>query len=167
MALPLAAFRRQTQVFTAPRFLRPAPETANKVTLTVTDSYGNPLQDQTVTLTLPEGVSSKTGNTVTTNAAGKADIELMSTVAGEHEITFSVNKNQKTATVKFKADAKTGQASLQVDTANFLNSRLNDCCESKCKESAISSIDLAVSLTRMAARQSLRLRMYAPRGMCM
>jgi len=92
-------------------------QSANKVTLTVTDSYGNPLQDQTVTLTLPEGVSSKTGNTVTTNAAGKADIELMSTVAGEHEITFSVNKNQKTATVKFKADAKTGQASLQVDTA--------------------------------------------------
>ncbi len=50
---------------------------------------------------------------------------------------------------------------------NFLNSRLNDCCESKCKDSAISSIDLAVSLTRMAARQSLRLRMYDPRGMCM
>lgn len=93
-------------------------QSANKVTLTVTDSYGNPLQDQTVTLTLPEGVSSKTGNTVTTNAAGKADIELMSTVAGEHEITFSVNKNQKTATVKFKADAKTGQASLQVDIAD-------------------------------------------------
>ncbi|HEI2548383.1 TPA: inverse autotransporter beta domain-containing protein [Escherichia coli] len=93
-------------------------QSANKVTLTVTDSYGNPLPDQTVTLTLPEGVSSKTGNTVTTNAAGKADIELMSTVAGEHTITVSVNKNQKTATVKFKADAKTGQASLQVDIAD-------------------------------------------------
>lgn len=76
------------------------------------------MQDQTVTLTLPEGVSSKTGNTVTTNAAGKADIELMSTIAGEHTITASVKKNQKTATVKFKADAKTGQASLQVDTAD-------------------------------------------------
>ena len=93
-------------------------QSANKVTLTVTDSYGNPLQDQTVTLTLPEGVSSRTGNTVTTNTAGKADIELMSTVAGEHTITVSVNKNQKTATVKFKADAKTGQASLQVDTVD-------------------------------------------------
>ncbi|MED9351385.1 inverse autotransporter beta domain-containing protein [Escherichia marmotae] len=92
-------------------------QSANKVTLTVTDSYGNPLQDQTVTLTLPEGVSSKTGNKVTTNAAGKADIELISTVAGEHKITASVKNSQKTATVKFKADAKTGQASLQVDTA--------------------------------------------------
>ncbi len=53
-----------------------------RVTLTVVDTYGNPLQGQNVTLTLPKGVTSKTGNTVTTDAAGKADIELMSTVAG-------------------------------------------------------------------------------------
>ncbi|HFG4068463.1 TPA: inverse autotransporter beta domain-containing protein [Escherichia coli] len=93
-------------------------QSANKVTLTVVDSYGNPLQGQNVTLTLPEGVTSKTGNTVTTNAAGKADIELMSTVAGERNITFSVNGNQKSVTVKFNADAGTGHASLQVDTNN-------------------------------------------------
>ena len=93
-------------------------QSANKVTLTVVDSYGNPLQGQNVTLTLPEGVTSKTGNMVTTNAAGKADIELMSTVAGERNITFSVNGNQKSVTVKFNADAGTGHASLQVDTNN-------------------------------------------------
>ena len=51
-------------------------QSANQITLTVVDSYGNPLQGQEVTLTLPQGVTSKTGNTVTTNAAGKADIEL-------------------------------------------------------------------------------------------
>lgn len=61
-------------------------QSANQITLTVVDSYGNPLQGQEVTLTLPQGVTSKTGNTVTTNAAGKVDIELMSTVAGEHSI---------------------------------------------------------------------------------
>ncbi|EEU0304021.1 TPA: hypothetical protein HIP66_004169 [Escherichia coli] len=81
------------------------------------DTYGNPLQGQNVTLTLPKGVTSKTGNTVTTDAAGKADIELMSTVAGEHSITASVNNAQKTVTVKFKADFSTGQASLEVDSA--------------------------------------------------
>ncbi|MCM4498672.1 Ig-like domain-containing protein, partial [Escherichia coli] len=52
-------------------------QSANQITLTVVDTYGNPLQGQEVTLTLPQGVTSKTGNTVTTNAAGKADIELM------------------------------------------------------------------------------------------
>ncbi len=93
-------------------------QSANKVTLTVADSYGNPLQGQNVTLTLPEGVTSKTGNTIATNAVGKADIELMSTVAGELNITFSVNGNQKSVTVKFTADAGTGHASLQVDTVD-------------------------------------------------
>lgn len=88
-----------------------------RVTLTVVDSYGNPLQGQEVTLTLPQGVTSKTGNTVTTNAAGKADIELISTVAGELEIAAAVKNSQKTVTVKFNADASTGQANLQVDTA--------------------------------------------------
>ena len=90
-------------------------QSANQITLTVVDSYGNPLQGQEVTLTLPQGVTSKTGNTVTTNAAGKVDIELMSTVAGEHSITASVNNAQKTVTVKFKADFSTGQATLEVD----------------------------------------------------
>lgn len=70
-----------------------------------------------MTLTLPKGVTSKTGNTVTTNAAGKADIELISTVAGELEIAAAVKNSQKTVTVKFNADASTGQANLQVDTA--------------------------------------------------
>ncbi len=41
----------------------------------------------------------------------------MSTVAGEHYISASVNGAQKTVTVKFNADASTGQANLQVDTA--------------------------------------------------
>ncbi len=41
----------------------------------------------------------------------------MSTVAGEHNISASVNGAQKTVTVKFNADASTGQANLQVDTA--------------------------------------------------
>ncbi|HBE7469977.1 TPA: inverse autotransporter adhesin FdeC, partial [Escherichia coli] len=90
-------------------------QSANQITLTVVDSYGNPLQGQEVTLTLPQGVTSKTGNTVTTNAAGKVDIELMSTVAGEHSITASVNNAQKTVTMKFKADFSTGQATLEVD----------------------------------------------------
>lgn len=90
-------------------------QSANQITLTVVDSYGNPLQGQEVTLTLPKGVTSKTGNTVTTDAAGKADIELMSTVAGEHSIAASVNNTQKTVTVKFKADFSTGQATLEVD----------------------------------------------------
>ncbi|EOX4621494.1 inverse autotransporter beta domain-containing protein [Escherichia coli] len=92
-------------------------QSANQITLTVVDSYGNPLQGQEVTLTLPQGVTSKTGNTVTTNAAGKADIELISTVAGELEIAAAVKNSQKTVTVKFNADASTGQANLQVDTA--------------------------------------------------
>ncbi|HHZ9913163.1 TPA: Ig-like domain-containing protein, partial [Escherichia coli] len=35
-------------------------QSANQVTLTVVDSYGNPLQGQEVTLTLPQGVTSKT-----------------------------------------------------------------------------------------------------------
>ncbi|HFK4295861.1 TPA: inverse autotransporter adhesin FdeC [Escherichia coli] len=87
-------------------------QSANQITLTVVDSYGNPLQGQEVTLTLPQGVTSKTGNTVTTNAAGKVDI---ATVAGEHSITASVNNAQKTVTVKFKADFSTGQATLEVD----------------------------------------------------
>lgn len=92
-------------------------QSANQITLTVVDSYGNPLQGQEVTLTLPQGVTSKTGNTVTTNAAGKVDIELMSTVAGELEIEASVKNSQKTVKVKFKADFSTGQASLEVDAA--------------------------------------------------
>lgn len=92
-------------------------QSTNQVTLTVVDSYGNPLQGQEVTLTLPQGVTSKTGNTVTTNAAGKADIELISTVAGKLEIAAAVKNSQKTVTVKFNADASTGQANLQVDTA--------------------------------------------------
>ncbi|MCV5282210.1 Ig-like domain-containing protein, partial [Escherichia coli] len=92
-------------------------QSANQITLTVVDSYGNPLQGQEVTLNLPQGVTSKTGNTVTTNAAGKADIELISTVAGELEIAAAVKNSQKTVTVKFNADASTGQANLQVDTA--------------------------------------------------
>ncbi|TLI80034.1 intimin-like adhesin FdeC [Escherichia sp. E2562] len=92
-------------------------QSTNQVTLTVVDRYGNPLQGQNVTLTLPKGVTSKTGNTVTTDAAGKANIELMSTVAGEHNITASVNGAQKTVTVKFKADFSTGQATLEVDDA--------------------------------------------------
>ncbi len=90
-------------------------QSTNQVTLTVVDTYGNPLQGQNVTLTLPKGVTSKTGNTVTTDAAGKADIELMSTVAGEHSIAASVNNTQKTVSVKFKADFSTGQATLEVD----------------------------------------------------
>ncbi|HBA3646415.1 TPA: intimin-like adhesin FdeC [Escherichia coli] len=93
-------------------------QSANQITLTVVDTYGNPLQGQNVTLTLPQGVTSKTGNTVTTNAAGKADIELMSTVAGEHNITASVNGAQKTVTVTFSADASSGQVSLQVDDSS-------------------------------------------------
>ncbi|OSL33933.1 invasin [Escherichia albertii B156] len=93
-------------------------QSANQITLTVVDTYGNPLQGQNVTLTLPQGVTSKTGNTVTTNAAGKADIELMSTVAGEHNITASVNGAQKTVTVTFNADASSGQVSLQVDDSS-------------------------------------------------
>ncbi|ELU9812869.1 inverse autotransporter beta domain-containing protein [Escherichia coli] len=92
-------------------------QSTNLVTLTVVDTYGNPLQGQEVTLNLPQGVTSKTGNTVTTNAAGKADIELISTVAGELEIAAAVKNSQKTVTVKFNADASTGQANLQVDTA--------------------------------------------------
>lgn len=92
-------------------------QSTNQVTLTVVDTYGNPLQGQEVTLNLPQGVTSKTGNTVTTNAAGKADIELISTVAGELEIAAAVKNSQKTVTVKFNADASTGQANLQVDTA--------------------------------------------------
>ncbi len=67
-------------------------QSTNQVTLTVVDSYGNPLQGQEVTLTLPQGVTSKTGNTVTTNAAGKADIELISTVAGKLEIAYRGEK---------------------------------------------------------------------------
>ncbi len=93
-------------------------QSANQITLTVVDTYGNPLQGQNVTLTLPQGVTSKTGNTVTTNASGKADIELMSTVAGEHNITVSVNGAQKTVTVTFSADASSGQVSLQVDDSS-------------------------------------------------
>ncbi|WP_088543883.1 inverse autotransporter adhesin FdeC [Escherichia coli] len=92
-------------------------QSTNQVTLTVVDTYGNPLQGQEVTLNLPQGVTSKTGNTVTTNAAGKSDIELISTVAGELEIAAAVKNSQKTVTVKFNADASTGQANLQVDTA--------------------------------------------------
>ncbi|EOK4044407.1 inverse autotransporter adhesin FdeC [Escherichia coli] len=79
-------------------------QSANQITLTVVDSYGNPLQGQEVTLNLPQGVTSKTGNTVTT-------------VAGELEIAAAVKNSQKTVTVKFNADASTGQANLQVDTA--------------------------------------------------
>ncbi|EEU9590732.1 intimin-like adhesin FdeC, partial [Escherichia coli] len=78
-------------------------QSTNQVTLTVVDTYGNPLQGQEVTLNLPQGVTSKTGNTVTTNAAGKSDIELISTVAGELEIAAAVKNSQKTVTVKFNA----------------------------------------------------------------
>ncbi|EET8455453.1 intimin-like adhesin FdeC [Escherichia coli] len=87
------------------------------MTVKVDNQLANGQSTNQVTLTLPKGVTSKTGNTVTTDAAGKADIELMSTVAGEHSITASVNNAQKTVTVKFNADASTGQANLQVDTA--------------------------------------------------
>ncbi|GCZ97619.1 invasin [Escherichia coli] len=58
-------------------------QSANQITLTFVEIYGNTLQGQAVTLTLPQGVTSTTGTTVTTNAAGKVNIELMSTVAGE------------------------------------------------------------------------------------
>ncbi|BDQ85211.1 hypothetical protein JNE071324_0264 [Escherichia coli] len=42
---------------------------------------------------------------------------MISTVAGELEIAAAVKNSQKTVTVKFNADASTGQANLQVDTA--------------------------------------------------
>ncbi len=75
-------------------------QSANQITLTVVDSYGNPLQGQEVTLTLPQGVTSKTGNTVTTNAAGKVDIELMSTVAAAQKVANGKDAFTLTATVK-------------------------------------------------------------------
>lgn len=87
-------------------------------TLSANEPSGDVVADgqQAYTLTLTAVDSEgKTGNTVTTNAAGKVDIELMSTVAGEHSITASVNNAQKTVTVKFKADFSTGQATLEVD----------------------------------------------------
>ncbi|MFP1452567.1 hypothetical protein ACLB1N_16805 [Escherichia coli] len=59
------------------------------------------MQGQEATLTLPQGVTSKTGNTVTTNAAGKVVVGC-TTVAGEHSITASSIMLQKTVTVKLR-----------------------------------------------------------------
>ncbi|XTZ36565.1 inverse autotransporter beta domain-containing protein [Salmonella enterica] len=91
-------------------------QAANQVVLTVTDKYDNPLQNQSVELTLPEGMSSKAGNSLTTDANGKVNVELTSTVAGEREFTVSVNGHDHKATITYKADASSGQASLQVDS---------------------------------------------------
>ena len=95
-------------------------QSANQVTLTVVDSYGNPLQGQEVTLTLPQGVSSKTGNRVTTNTAGKADIELISTVAGELEIAASVKNSQKAVRVKFGVDEKNAVLTVSPDVTELV-----------------------------------------------
>ncbi|STI77626.1 Ig domain-containing protein [Escherichia coli] len=62
-------------------------------------------------------MTSKTGNTVTTNAAGKADIELISTVAGELEIAAAVKKLSEDGHGEIQRGCQHRQANLQVDTA--------------------------------------------------
>ena len=93
-------------------------QSANQITLTVVDSYGNPLQGQEVTLTLPQGVTSKTGEYSNNQCGrGKWTLSLCQRLQGELEIEASVKNSQKTVKVKFKADFSTGQASLEVDAA--------------------------------------------------
>ena len=88
-------------------------------TALVKDSGGNPVPNLTVTWTTDKGTLS--APTSSTDATGKATITLKGTVAGEAQVTASVNGTAPVNAdkVTFKADgttAKIGAGDLSVDT---------------------------------------------------
>lgn len=109
-------------------------QSANQITLTVVDSYGNPLQGQEVTLTatvkdqygnllpgavvvfnLPRGVKPLADGNIMVNAdkEGKAELKVVSVTAGTYEITASAGNDQPSnaQSVTFVADKTTATIS--------------------------------------------------------
>jgi adhesin/invasin len=69
----------------------------NSVNAHITDAYGNPVANQTVSFAIASGTGSFVGSAmVTTNANGDAQISLTSLVAGTVNITATVNGNSIT-----------------------------------------------------------------------
>ncbi|HRE50817.1 MAG TPA: Ig-like domain-containing protein [Flavitalea sp.] len=82
---------------------------ANSVRAHITDAYGNPAANQTVTFVIASGTATPGGSlTVTTDASGDAVLTLTSLVAGTVTVTAEVNGtaivNGSPATVEFVAD---------------------------------------------------------------
>ncbi|EEF4509529.1 hypothetical protein FWL67_21650, partial [Salmonella enterica] len=76
------------------------------VDFVVTDANGNPLANQTVTITTTNGAQPGT-LTVTTDSNGVAHVEVTNTTAGDTTVTASVNGQTQTANVNFVADSAT------------------------------------------------------------
>lgn len=88
----------------------------NSVRAHITDAYGNPVANQTVTFSIISGTGAFVGSaTVTTNANGDAVISLTSTVANTVTINASVNgsdiTNNGPIDVHFVPDAPSGSVS--------------------------------------------------------
>ncbi|AXY77769.1 hypothetical protein D3H65_28960 [Paraflavitalea soli] len=81
----------------------------NSVRAHITDAYGHPIAGQTIAFSIASGIASFVGpSSLTTDANGNADISLISTIAGNVNITATMNginiPNGSPATVTFVAD---------------------------------------------------------------
>ncbi len=89
--------------------------------VTVQDQHGNPLTGQKVTLTAKDNGITLSAASVTTAKDGTATFTATSTLAVAQEVSATLGKSSKNATVTFVADATTAQVSaLTVATDNVL-----------------------------------------------
>lgn len=90
---------------------------ADTVVATLTDGNGRPAAGQTVTWTLPNGVSMKEASSVS-DGSGKATVHLMSTTAGSSAISAASGSQTAEGTVHFTANnatAKIGTLTVTTD----------------------------------------------------
>jgi adhesin/invasin len=100
----------------------------NIVRAHIEDAFGHPLSGQTIVFTIAGGTANFVGsNTIITDVNGNADISLISIVAGQVNVTATVNTvnipNGSPATVTFVADAPSASnpaTALSVVTNNAL-----------------------------------------------
>lgn len=89
---------------------------ADAVTATLTDSNGRPVAGQTVTWTVPEGVTLREKSSVS-DASGKVTVHLTATVAGSAVIRAAAGNQSVEGTVHFTGNAASAKvATLSVTT---------------------------------------------------
>ncbi|MEN3752118.1 Ig-like domain-containing protein [Mangrovibacter sp. SLW1] len=89
----------------------------NSLTAIVKDSNGNVVVNTEVTFDVTTGAATPASQTATTDASGVATATLVSLVAGDNQVTASVNSNTTTAKVStFIADSTTATITLASDT---------------------------------------------------
>ncbi|UMT02344.1 hypothetical protein AOY63_00450 [Escherichia coli] len=108
--------------------------TANTLRARVTDTFGNALAGQTVSVLADNGAT--TAPTVITEPDGTVEISVTSQTAGVSTVTASINSSSLSRNVTFVADVRTAQiAVLEVtqdyavadgSTANTLRARVTD-----------------------------------------